>query len=113
MQATGITVTKASTGFLMVVGFVSTDGKMTQTDIADYVDSTLNDTFKRVEGVGATQLFGSGYAMRIWLNPDKLAEYSLMPSDVATAIAAQNTQVSAGQLGGLAARSPGSSSTPR
>jgi multidrug efflux pump len=68
------------------------------------VDSSLNDTLKRVEGVGDTQLFASAYAMRIWLNPDKLAEYSLMPGDVATAIQAQNTQIAAGQLGGLPAR---------
>ncbi|WFP60488.1 efflux RND transporter permease subunit [Mesorhizobium sp. WSM4904] len=104
VQSNGITVSKSSTGFLMVIGFVSTDGKMNSTDLADYVDSTVNDTLKRVEGVGSTQLFGSGYAMRIWLDPDKLAQYALMPSDVATAIEAQNTQVSAGQLGGLPAR---------
>ncbi|TPO21511.1 efflux RND transporter permease subunit [Mesorhizobium sp. CU2] len=104
VQSNGITVSKSSTGFLMVIGFVSSDGKMNSTDLADYVDSTINDTLKRVEGVGSTQLFGSGYAMRIWLDPDKLAQYALMPSDVATAIEAQNTQVSAGQLGGLPAR---------
>ncbi|MDX8449314.1 efflux RND transporter permease subunit [Mesorhizobium captivum] len=104
VQSNGITVSKSSTGFLMVIGFVSGDGKMNSTDLADYVDSTVNDTLKRVEGVGSTQLFGSGYAMRIWLDPDKLAQYALMPSDVATAIEAQNTQVSAGQLGGLPAR---------
>ncbi|RWC42987.1 MAG: efflux RND transporter permease subunit [Mesorhizobium sp.] len=104
VQSNGITVSKSSTGFLMVIGFVSTDGKMNSTDLADYVDATVNDTLKRVEGVGSTQLFGSGYAMRIWLDPDKLAKYALMPSDVATAIEAQNTQVSAGQLGGLPAR---------
>ncbi|MBN9137814.1 MAG: efflux RND transporter permease subunit, partial [Phyllobacterium sp.] len=104
VQSNGLTVTKSSTGFLMVVAFVSTDGKMTSTDLADYVDSTLNDTLKRVEGVGSTQLFGSGYSMRIWLDPDKLAKYALMPSDVSTAIQAQNTQVSAGQLGALPAR---------
>ncbi|MGE0007132.1 MAG: efflux RND transporter permease subunit [Parvibaculaceae bacterium] len=104
VQTTGISVSKSSTGFLLVAAFVSTDGKMSSNDIADYVDSTLNDVLKRVEGVGTTQLFGSGYAMRIWLDPDKLAKYALMPGDVATAIAAQNTQVSAGQLGGLPAR---------
>ncbi|MDX3806486.1 efflux RND transporter permease subunit [Bosea thiooxidans] len=101
VQSTGITVAKASTGFLMVAAFVSTDGRMTTTDLADYVDSTLNDTLKRVEGVGTTQLFGAGYAMRIWLNPDSLRKYALMPKDVVAAIQAQNTQVSAGQLGGL------------
>jgi multidrug efflux pump len=101
VQSTGISVAKASTGFLMVVAFVSKDGRMTTTDLADYVDSTLNDTLKRVEGVGTTQLFGAGYAMRIWLDPDKLRKYALMPSDISAAIEAQNTQVSAGQLGGL------------
>ena len=101
VQSTGISVAKASTGFLMVVAFVSKDGRMTTTDLADYVDSTLNDTLKRVEGVGTTQLFGAGYAMRIWLDPDKLRKYALMPADIAAAIEAQNTQVSAGQLGGL------------
>ncbi|MBZ9707694.1 efflux RND transporter permease subunit [Mesorhizobium sp. ESP7-2] len=104
VQSNGITVSKSSTGFLMVIGFVSGDGKMNSTDLADYVDATVNDTLKRVEGVGSTQLFGSGYAMRIWLDPDKLAKYALMPNDVASAIEAQNTQVSAGQLGGLPAR---------
>ncbi len=104
VQNNGISVTKSSTGFLMVIGFVSTDGRLNATDISDYVNSTLNDTLKRVDGVGDTQLFGSGYAMRIWLDPDKLAKYSLMPSNVISAIEAQNTQVSAGQLGGLPAR---------
>ena len=103
VQNSGINVTKSSTGFLMVAALVSTDGKMTSTDLADYVASTLNDTIKRVEGVGDTQLFGAGYAMRIWLNPDQLAKFALMPSDIAAAIEAQNTQVSAGQLGGLPA----------
>ncbi|TPM34376.1 efflux RND transporter permease subunit [Mesorhizobium sp. B2-3-5] len=104
VQSNGITVSKSSTGFLMVIGFVSSDGKMNSTDLADYIDATINDTLKRVEGVGSTQLFGSGYAMRIWLDPDRLAKYALMPNDVAAAIQAQNTQVSAGQLGGLPAR---------
>jgi multidrug efflux pump len=104
VQSSGITVSKSTSNFLMVIGFVSTDGKMNSTDLADYIDSTLNDTLKRVEGVGDTQLFGSGYAIRIWLDPDKLAKYSLMVSDVTTAIEAQNTQVSAGQLGALPQR---------
>ena len=103
VQTTGLTVTKSSSSFLMVAAFVSTDGKMSSTDIADYVDSSLNDTLKRVAGVGETQLLGSGYAMRIWLDPDKLAKYALMPSDISAALQAQNTQVSAGQLGSLPA----------
>uniref|UniRef100_Q07LC4 Efflux pump membrane transporter n=1 Tax=Rhodopseudomonas palustris (strain BisA53) TaxID=316055 RepID=Q07LC4_RHOP5 len=104
VQTTGLSVTKSTNGFLMVVGFVSTNGKMSETDVADYVKSSLNDTLKRVEGVGNTQLFGGGYAMRIWLDPEKLLKYALTPADVTAAIQAQNTQVSAGQLGGLPAR---------
>ncbi|WP_128293862.1 efflux RND transporter permease subunit [Afifella aestuarii] len=95
----GVTVTKSTQSFLMVVGFVSTDGSQTTTDLADYVQSTLNDPLSRLGGVGSTRLFGSGYAMRVWLDPAKLQKYSLMPSDVTAAIQAQNTQVSAGQLG--------------
>jgi multidrug efflux pump len=101
VQSNGITVAKASSSFLMVVGFVSNDNKLSSVDLSDYIDSTLNDTIKRVAGVGDTQIFGSSYAMRIWLDPEKLLKYSLMPSDISAAIEAQNTQVSAGQLGGL------------
>jgi multidrug efflux pump len=101
VQSTGISVTKSTDSFLLVASFVSTDGRLTVTDLADYVDSTYNDTLKRIEGVGQTRLFGSAYAMRIWLDADKLAKYSLMPGDVTAAIKAQNAQVSAGQLGGL------------
>jgi multidrug efflux pump len=104
VQNNGVSVTKSSTGFLMVIAFVSTDGRLTTTDLADFVSSTLNDALKRVAGVGDTQLFGSSYAMRIWMDPNKLTKYTLVPSDIATAIEAQNTQVSAGQLGGLPAR---------
>lgn len=104
VQTNGVTVTKSSSGFLMVVGFISTDGKMSAVDLADFVDNNLNDTLKRVEGVGETQLFGSGYAMRIWLDPAALTKYALMPADITNAIRAQNNQVSAGQLGALPAK---------
>ena len=103
VQANGVTVTKSSSGFLMVIGFVSTDGSMNSVDLADYVDNNLNDSLKRVEGVGDTQLFGSGYAMRVWMDPEKLSKYALMPSDISAAITAQNAQVSAGQVGALPA----------
>ncbi len=104
VQNTGIVVSKSTSNFLMVIGFVSTDGRMNSNDLADYISSTLNDTLKRVPGVGDTQLFGAGYAMRIWVDPDKLAKYQLMVSDVTNAIEAQNTQVAAGQLGALPQR---------
>jgi len=104
VTSTGITVSKSTSNFLMVIGFVSMDNKLNANDLADYVDSTLNDTIKRVAGVGDTTLFGANYAMRIWVDPDKLAKYQLMVSDVSAAIQAQNSQVAAGQLGALPQR---------
>jgi multidrug efflux pump len=101
VQQQGIKVVKSSSSFLMVLGFVSEDGKLSASDIADYVSSSINEPISRVSGVGQVQLFGAEYAMRIWLNPEKLTKYNLMPSDVTSAITAQNTQVTAGQLGGM------------
>ena len=100
VQRQGIQVTKATSNFLLVLGFFSTDGSMTETDLADYVASSVQDTISRVEGVGDVTLFGAQYAMRIWLDPDKLNNFKLMPSDVVLALQAQNAQVSAGQIGG-------------
>ena len=97
----GVTVTKSTTSILMVGALVSRDGSISSADLGDYFRSTFQDALKRVEGVGDVNVFGSGYAMRIWLDPDKLAKYQLMPSDVSSAISVQNRQVSAGQLGGL------------
>lgn len=99
VQRQGLTVSKASSNFLMVLGFVSEDGSMNASDLADYVSSNLLDPISRVNGVGSVQLFGAPYAMRIWLNPDKLRYYKLDPSDISAAITAQNAEVSAGQLG--------------
>lgn len=104
VQRQGVTVAKAARNFLMVVGFVSEDGSMTNIDIGDYVASKVQDKLARVTGVGEVQLFGTQYAMRIWLDPAKLQAYQLMPSDISAAIQAQNAQVSAGQLGGMPAR---------
>ncbi|MGY8631711.1 efflux RND transporter permease subunit [Bradyrhizobium sp. 14AA] len=101
VQQQGIKVVKSSASFLMVLGFVSEDGRLAASDIADYVASSVNDPISRVAGVGQVTLFGAEYAMRIWLDPDKLAKYNLMPGDVIAAIQTQNTQVTAGQLGGL------------
>ncbi len=76
---------------------------MSGTDIADFMNSTLQDPISRVNGVGKVQVMGSQYSMRIWLAPDKLRTYSLMPSDITAAITAQNADVSSGQLGALPA----------
>ena len=103
VQRQGVKVTKSSTGFLLVLGFISANGSMNQTDIADYIVSTLQDPISRVEGVGSTQMFGAAYAMRIWLDPYQLTHYQLTTAEIKTAIQAQNTQISAGQLGGTPA----------
>ena len=100
VQQQGIQVKKSSSSFLMVAGFVSDDGSMTQNDIADYVASNIKDPISRTPGVGDTQVFGAQYAMRIWLDPHKLNNYQLTPVDVISALQTQNTQVAAGQLGG-------------
>jgi hydrophobe/amphiphile efflux-1 (HAE1) family protein len=103
VQQQGITVTKSATNFLNVLAFTSEDGRMSGSDLSDYVAANIQDAISRVEGVGDTTLFGSQYAMRIWLDPNKLNSYSLTPLDVKNAIQAQNVQISSGQLGGLPA----------
>lgn len=100
VQAQGVNVSKSSSGFLMVLGFVSEDGNLDKNDIADYVAANVQDPMSRVAGVGDIQLFGAQYAMRIWLDPLKLTQYKLTSVDVIAAIRDQNAQVSAGQLGG-------------
>lgn len=103
VQRQGVVVAKSSASFLLVVGFVSQDGTMTNIDIGDYVASNIQDIIARVEGVGEVELFGSQYAIRIWLDPAKLQSFNLIPADIAAAVKAQNAQVSAGQLGGMPA----------
>ncbi|QXI29831.1 efflux RND transporter permease subunit [Pseudomonas vanderleydeniana] len=103
VQQQGIRVTKAVKNFLMVIGVVSTDGSMTKDDLSNYIVSNMQDPISRTAGVGDFQVFGAQYAMRIWLDPAKLNNYQLTPVDVKTAVAAQNVQVSSGQLGGLPA----------
>ncbi|EPF15425.1 MULTISPECIES: multidrug efflux RND transporter permease subunit AcrB [Cedecea] len=100
VQQQGVSVEKSSSSFLMVLGMINTDGTMNQEDIADYVGATIKDPVSRTPGVGDVQLFGAQYAMRIWMDPNKLNNYQLTPVDVINAIKAQNAQVAAGQLGG-------------
>jgi len=99
VQQQGIVVSKSNSAFLLAIGFVSEDGKMSAGDIGDYIASNVVDPLSRVEGVGTLQMFGAKYAMRIWLDADKLNAYALTPGDVITAVQAQNAQVSIGQLG--------------
>lgn len=104
VQNTGLTVAKSSSSFFLLASFVSTDDRLNSNDLADFVDVSMNDALRRVAGVGDTQIFGARYAMRIWLDPSKLEKYKMVVGDVTTAIQAQNTQVSAGQLGALPQR---------
>ncbi|WP_237056327.1 efflux RND transporter permease subunit [Microbulbifer sediminum] len=103
VQRQGVNVGKGRSGFLMVVGFVSEDGRMDRADIADYINANIVDAISRVPGVGGVRVFGSQYAMRIWLDPNKLETYKLVPSDVIAAVRAQNQQVAVGSLGGTPA----------
>jgi multidrug efflux pump len=100
VQQQGVTVTKSNPDILLVLGMYDTTDKSTSLDIADYIVSNLQDEIGRIPGVGETNVFGSQFAMRIWLDPHKLASYSLMPSDVISAIEAQNAEVAAGEVGG-------------
>ena len=103
VQQQGLQVSKSSDSFLMVVSFSSEDGSLTRADLADYVASNVQDPISRVPGVGKIQLFGSPYAMRIWLDPNQLNKYDLTPQDITQTIQVQNNQVASGQLGGAPA----------
>ncbi len=99
VQRNGITVQKSSSGFLMVIGLISEDGSYNQADLADYLDTNIVDEISRIDGVGNVQVFGAPYAMRIWLDPSKLAAYELTARDVVDAVSAENAQISAGAFG--------------
>ncbi|AOZ02757.1 multidrug efflux RND transporter permease [Cupriavidus sp. USMAHM13] len=100
VQQLGTKVTKSSSSFLLVLAFVSKDGSMSRYDLANYVASNVLDPISRIDGVGTVTLFGSQYAMRIWLDPTKLNNYSLTPLDITAAVQAQNVQIAGGSLGG-------------
>ncbi len=99
VQQQGVRVSKSNPDFLMIVGVYDTSGRRTNRDVSDFLTTNLQDRLSRVEGVGEVNVFGSSYAMRIWLLPDRLASFGLIPSDVTAAVAAQNTEIAAGELG--------------
>ncbi|GAB4063833.1 efflux RND transporter permease subunit [Uliginosibacterium sediminicola] len=103
VQNQGVQVAKSARNFLLVIGFVSQNGQLTAGDLSDYLVSSVQDPLSRVTGVGEVNVFGSQYAMRIWLDPAKLNNYKLTTADVSAALTAQNAQVSSGQLGALPA----------
>ncbi|GHG60847.1 multidrug efflux RND transporter permease subunit [Alishewanella longhuensis] len=103
VQQQGVRVAKSNGSFLMVVAFISSDGSMQRDDIADFVVTNIRDPLSRTAGVGNVTVFGSQYAMRIWLDAEKLNQFAMTPADVTAAIRVQNNQVTAGQLGGAPA----------
>ena len=100
VQQEGVQVTKSNATFLMIVGLTSADGSMNKNDLSDFMVSTLRDPLSRTPGVGSIRIFGSQYAMRIWLDPHKLNSFQLTPANIKAAIQAQNNQVAVGDLGG-------------
>ena len=103
VKSRGVFINKGGQDFLVTYSFYSRDETVTEVDIGDYINSNLVDVIGRIEGVGDVNVFGTFYAMRVWMDPAKLEKYALMPSDLVTALNAQNAQVSAGQLGALPA----------
>ncbi|HPR64332.1 MAG TPA: efflux RND transporter permease subunit [Thermoanaerobaculia bacterium] len=100
VQRQGISVAKSTRNYLIIVGLTSPDGSHDQNALNDYLHSQVQSVLARVPGVGEAEVFGSQYAMRIWLDPEKLTKYSMTISDVVTAIRSYNVEVSAGQFGG-------------
>ena len=100
VQRQGVKVTKSGASFLQVIAFYSPDSRLSADDIKDYVNSNISEPLSRVAGVGEVQVFGGSYAMRIWMDPAKMASLQVTPSDIAAALKTQNAQVAVGQLGG-------------
>ena len=103
VQRYGIKVSKSTRNYLIIVGLISEDGSMDGNDLRDYAASNLEKVLSRVPGVGEVEVFGSQYAMRVWLNPDKLTNYHMTFDDVVAAVRAYNVEISAGQFGGAPA----------
>ncbi|UNK51045.1 multidrug efflux RND transporter permease subunit [Lysobacter sp. S4-A87] len=95
----GVVVAKANAGFLMVVALRADSERFDRDSLSDIIGSRVLDQIARVPGVGSTQLFGSEYAMNIWLNPDKLRGFGLSATQVLTAVRGQNVQFAAGKIG--------------
>ncbi|PIE69146.1 MAG: hydrophobe/amphiphile efflux-1 family RND transporter [Deltaproteobacteria bacterium] len=103
VQQQGVTVSKSTQNYLIIVGLISQDGSMDGNDLKDYAQSSLEKILSRIPGVGEVINFGSQYAMRVWINPEKLTDYRLTMMDVIAALKAYNVEVSAGQFGGAPA----------
>jgi len=103
VQRQGVSVSKSTRNYLIVLSFISEDGSMDSNDLQDYAYSNIEKVLARIPGVGEVVEFGAQYAMRVWLDPDKLTDYQMTIDDVITALRAYNVEVSAGQFGGAPA----------
>ena len=103
VQQSGVKVSKSTRNWLIIVSLISEDGSMDGNDLRDYAQSNLEKVLARVPGVGEVENFGSQYAMRIWIDPDKLTGFNLTIEDVIVALKAYNVEISAGQFGGAPA----------
>jgi multidrug efflux pump len=101
VQQQGVRVTKGAPDLLLIVAIFDKTDKSTNFDVSDWLATNMQDELSRIPGVGDVNVFGSQYAMRIWLDPHKLQSYGLIPGDVITALQNQNTEVAAGEIGGL------------
>ncbi|RQP03954.1 multidrug efflux RND transporter permease subunit [Paracoccus sp. MA] len=99
VQSNGVSVTRSSSSILMVGSLVSTTGQHSTIELGNLLEQVVEGPVKRTEGVGGVDVFGSGYAMRIWMDPLRLAQFQLTPTDLTTAVAQQNSTVSVGALG--------------
>ncbi|WP_415839936.1 efflux RND transporter permease subunit, partial [Paracoccus yeei] len=99
VQSQGVSVSRSTSSILLVGALTSTDGSHTSLELGDLVSQMIEDPVKRTSGVGSVQSFGSGYAMRIWLDPDRMLQYQVTPADVVAAVSEQNTNVTVGSLG--------------
>jgi len=100
VQSQGVTVNKSTKNYLIIVGLISEDGKLDGNDLRDYAKSNLEKVVSRVPGVGEVEVFGSQYAMRVWIDPEKLTKYSMTFADISAALKTYNAEISAGQFGG-------------
>jgi multidrug efflux pump len=103
VQRQGVKVSKSTRNWLIIVGLLSEDNSMDETDLSDYAQSIVQQVLARVPGVGEVETFSFQYAMQCWLNPDKLNDYHLTIEDVVRALQAYNVEISAGQFGGAPA----------
>ena len=101
VQQQGVRVTKGAPDLLLIVSIFDKTDKSTNFDVSDWLATNIQDELSRIPGVGDVNVFGAQYAMRIWLDPHKLQSFGLIPADVITAIQNQNTEVAAGEIGGL------------